>query len=138
MPEKFYRFIINPASGKWKQTKKIVTQIEKCFDKSKDINFEIIFTEKPGHAVILAAEAAKKDFDAAISVGGDGTLNEVAASLVNTNTALGVIPRGSGNGFARSLKIPLKVKDSLEHLVNPKEKIVDVGVINKKFFFVFE
>jgi len=134
MSEKSYRFIVNPVSGKWKQTKKITAQIEKRFA-AESIHSETVFTEKPGHAAELAADAAEKGYYAVISVGGDGTLNETASSLVNSNTALGVIPRGSGNGFARSFNIPLKIKDTLEYLASPKEKIIDVGQINGRYFF---
>jgi YegS/Rv2252/BmrU family lipid kinase len=70
-----------------------------------------------------------------VAVGGDGTMNEVASGLVGTETALGLIPRGSGNGYARSLKIPLKAEEAIDVLKFGQLRKVDVGQVNQYYFF---
>lgn len=127
-----YLFIINPISGCKKDVSRLIALINSIFHEKE---FQIKFTEYAGHASELAAEAAKRNIDIVTFAGGDGTLNETASGLVNTDTALGIIPRGSGNGFARSLGIPLKTKAALELLLNPEIICTDVGKINDAYFF---
>ncbi len=124
-------YIINPNSGKRAKTKDILRLIE---DNSTD-RFTIYFTEYSGHASILAADSVKKGVDTVVAVGGDGTINEIARSLVNTGVVLGIIPAGSGNGFARSLKIPLNTKKAVQLLNNYSIKTIDAGKLNDKYFF---
>lgn len=71
-------------------------------------------TERPGHASELAAEARDNHADIVVAVGGDGTVNEVARSLVHSDSALGILPCGSGNGLARHLLLPMNLKKSIE------------------------
>lgn len=132
MPEKrkFY-FIINPVSGKGKG-KKILPNIESYLNKEK-ITFQTVITEYPRQAAELAKNALNK-FDVIVAVGGDGTVNEVASALVNTNHILGIIPIGSGNGLAREMNIPMPYKKAMEVLINGKIKTSDCGSINEKFF----
>jgi YegS/Rv2252/BmrU family lipid kinase len=69
-----------------------------------------------------------------VAVGGDGTVNEVANGLRDTKTALGIIPMGSGNGFARHLNIPIRPQKAIE-MINHSEPIsVDYGLANGKLF----
>ena len=101
----------------------------------------ITFTEYAGHAVELAKQYARMGFDAVVAVGGDGTVNEVAQGIVagtsrqpsalrSQQTALGIIPMGSGNGFARHLGIPIRPQKALE-MINHSEPIsVDYGLAN--------
>jgi diacylglycerol kinase family enzyme len=70
-----------------------------------------------------------------VAVGGDGTVNEVARSLVHTNTALGIIPCGSGNGLARHLCVPMDIKKAIAMINNCKIDAFDYGVINGMPFF---
>jgi len=135
MSQKRYRFIINPISGERHHTQRIIKEIEKQFTTNNEVKHEISFTEKPGHATQLAKSAVQEGFDAVVAVGGDGTMNEVASALVNSKTALGLLPRGSGNGYARSLNIPLNISAGLKNLVRPKKIAVDVGQVNQYFFF---
>ena len=89
---------MNPISGT--QNKNTIPElIDKTLDKSL-FNYTIIYTEYAGHAAILAQEAVKSGTDVVVAVGGDGTVNEVAKSLIHTNTALGIIPCGSEIGRA--------------------------------------
>src|SRR5688500_2952848 len=68
---------------------------------------EVLTTNARGDARAFASEAAAAGCEVVLSIGGDGTANEVAWGLIGTNTALGLIPMGSGNGLARTLGIPL-------------------------------
>lgn len=91
-------------------------------------------TKAAGHATELAKEAASNGYDAAVAIGGDGTINETARGLVGTNTALGVIPKGSGNGFARELGMPLLFEEAVMRLQRAKIHKCDAGRANGELF----
>jgi len=118
------RFIINPISGTGKQ-KGIEEYITKHLE-----NFEIIYTKKVGDATRISKEAANENIDAVIAVGGDGTVNECLKGLVNTNTALGVIPCGSGNGFAYHIGMDRTIKKAVKQLKNTQIKHIDTCTAN--------
>ena len=109
------RIIINPISGNG-NGEKVETFIHQTALSDK-FEMEICKTQHRGHAISLAKEAAEKNYFGVIAVGGDGTVNEVASSLVNSQTALGIIPTGSGNGLAKHLHIPIHQIPSLKHLL---------------------
>jgi len=132
---KRYRFVINPISGLKHSKEDLVQLIREELPASDGFDVEIIFTEYAGHARELAAQAVRQGFDAVIAAGGDGTMNETASGLVHSKTALGLIPMGSGNGFARSMGIPLTVRAALKRLRNPNTRLNDVGKINGFYFF---
>lgn len=124
--------IINPVSGT-KSKKNIPRQLT-CFDTS-GFDVEIFFTQYQGHATEIAANAVRNKVDYVIAVGGDGTINEVAKALVNTDTVLGIIPSGSGNGLARDLSIPLNIKKAVGVLTENNVKQIDYGIANNNIFF---
>jgi YegS/Rv2252/BmrU family lipid kinase len=126
-------FIINPISGSNRKLK-IPEIVQETLDQSK-FDAEFYFTKCAGHATQLATEMLEKNYSRIIAVGGDGTINEVAKALVDSNAAMGIIPKGSGNGLARFLKIPLKVKDAVELLNRGKIMSIDYGTINDNPFF---
>lgn len=120
-----YHFIINPhsQSGKGYQ---IWLRLEKKL-KQKNIEFTPHLTEYPGHARELSASLTTPSHDAdkaertLIVMGGDGTLNEVIDGLTfRVPAALGYIPTGSGNDFARSMRLPRRPGPALKHILNPK------------------
>lgn len=129
-------FIINPVSGS-KETQNAKKKLPKLIMQTLDAEQwlpNIAFTEYAGHATEMAYQFARMGFDAVVAVGGDGTVNEVARGLKGTNTALGIIPMGSGNGFARHLNIPIKPQKALE-MINHSEPIsVDYGLANGRLF----
>ena len=127
------QFLVNPKSGV-SSKKRIPQMVERYIDRSK-YDFEIIYTQYAGHAYELAKEAAERGVDVVVAVGGDGTVNEVGRGLVHTNTAMGVIPCGSGNGFARHLGIPISVKRSIEFINNAEPLVIDYGKLNGHPFF---
>ena len=94
-------FILNPKSGTTSKAE-VPALIEQILDKDL-FDTEICFTEYRGHAAEIAKAKAKEGVDIVVAVGGDGTVNEVARSLVHTDTALAIVPCGSGNGLARHL-----------------------------------
>ena len=126
-------FILNPISGTHSK-EEIPELIEKTLDHGL-YEPRIVFTEYAGHAAEIAREESKAGTDVVVAVGGDGTVNEVARSLVHTATALAIIPCGSGNGLARHLCLPLDVKKAIEVINSCKIEAFDYGVINDMPFF---
>jgi len=118
------RFIINPKSGTRKQ-KGIEKYITKHFE-----DFEIIHTQKSGDATRISKEAVRENIDAVIVVGGDGTVNECLEGLVNTNTALGVIPCGSGNGFAYHIGMERTAEKAVKQLKDTHIELIDSCTAN--------
>ena len=129
-------FIINPISGA-KETQNAKRKLPKLIMQTLDMEQwlpNIVFTEYAGHATELAHQYARMGFEAVVAVGGDGTVNEVARGLKDTKTALGILPMGSGNGFARHLNIPIRPQKALE-MINHSEPInVDYGLANGRLF----
>ncbi|NOQ28231.1 MAG: YegS/Rv2252/BmrU family lipid kinase [Bacteroidales bacterium] len=125
-------FIINPISGK-KKKKNIPELIENAFSNKEE--YEIIYTKSPGDATQIAKKYFNKGYHKFIAVGGDGTVNEVASALVDTEAILGIIPLGSGNGLARHLKIPLNPKKALGLIKQGNHTKMDYGKINNRKFF---
>ena len=133
MDKRHILFIVNPISGVKKKTS-VLKQIENGID-ATHFTYEIVLTEYAGHAAELAKKAAEEGVDIVVAVGGDGTVNEVARSLVHSNSALGIIPRGSGNGLARHLQIPMDVKKALKIINQASIQCLDYGKINGHPFF---
>ncbi|MBN2166000.1 MAG: diacylglycerol kinase family lipid kinase [Marinilabiliaceae bacterium] len=125
-------FIVNPFSGLGKQNT-INSLIQKELDPAV-WDWEVAVTQKAGHAVDLSRQAIGS-FDIVVAVGGDGTVNEVGSGLVGSDTAMAIIPAGSGNGLARFLNIPLKVNRALQALQNSEVKKIDVMKINNHYSF---
>lgn len=126
-------FLINPISGTLNK-RRIPKLIDSLLDHTQ-WNAKVDFTEYKGHGTELAQQYARLGFEAVVAVGGDGTVNEVATGLKGTSTAMGILPIGSGNGFARHLGIPLRLPRAIE-LINHSEVIrVDYGEVNGKPFF---
>lgn len=126
-------FIMNPKSGVGSK-ESIPELIEKNIDKEL-FDYQIANTEYAGHATELAKQAVEDKVGIVVAVGGDGTVNEVGKALINTDTAIGIIPTGSGNGLARHLAIPMNVKKSLQILNQACIHKLDYGIINGIPFF---
>ncbi|NCW48209.1 MAG: hypothetical protein EBV88_01865 [Actinobacteria bacterium] len=105
---------------------------------SRDHDVEVVETNRRGHATRFAVDAARRGLDAVIAFGGDGTLNEVATGVAGTETALGVLPGGSTNVFARTIGLsndPVAAADELadalgEGHITP----VGLGTVNGRHF----
>ena len=126
-------FIINPIAGVWSK-EKLPKLIRDTLD-SKLFDIQIAFTAHAGHAIELTQNAVKDNVDIVVAVGGDGSVNEVASQLVGTEVILGIIPGGSGNGFARKLGIPIAKRKALKVINQLRTLQVDVGRINGHYFF---
>ena len=126
-------FIINPKSGTDKKIY-IRQSIGRNIDTSK-FTYQVRYTEYAGHAEVIAREAAEKGTDIVVAVGGDGTVNEVARALIHTNTALGIIPCGSGNGLARHLQLPIDPEGAINMINAGVIKALDYGIMNRQPFF---
>ena len=126
-------FIVNPISGN--KAKNRVTKLIRDLLDPQLFSPTVVVTEYAGHATQLAQQFALEGYYAVIAVGGDGTVNEVANGLVGTNTALGIVPNGSGNGFARHLDISTRMNRAIEMLNSSEVISVDYGMVNDKKFF---
>ena len=126
-------FIVNPISGT-SDKRHIIDLIPKYLD-SHRFEYTICKTEHKGHAAEFVGEAIGKGTDVVVAVGGDGTVNEVARSLIHTDTALGIIPCGSGNGLARHLFIPMSPEGALQVLADCRIEALDYGMIDQEPFF---
>lgn len=126
-------FIVNPISGT--KAKNRVTKLIRELLDPQLFSPTVVVTEYAGHATQLAQQFALEGYHAVIAVGGDGTVNEVANGLVGTNTALGIVPNGSGNGFARHLDISTRMNRAIEMLNSSEVISVDYGMVNDKKFF---
>ena len=126
-------FVMNPISGTVSKAK-IPKQIESKLDKGL-FEYAIAETEYAGHATEIAKKAAADGVDIVVAVGGDGTVNEVGRALLHTDTALGIIPCGSGNGLARHLLLPMDVSKSISIINQCEVHALDYGVINQHPFF---
>lgn len=126
-------FVINPISG-GRDKQKIPGLINKYLDKNL-FEHRISFTEKVEHGYMLSKAAVKDNYDIVVAVGGDGTVNEISRALINTNVQLGIIPYGSGNGLARSLKIPLKTEKAILVINQQHSDKIDSARLNDYYFF---
>lgn len=126
-------FIVNPISGTVKKSG-IPKIIEETLDKGY-FDYSIQETQYSGHATAMSKEAKEKGIDFVVAVGGDGTVNEVARSIVQSDTALGIIPCGSGNGMARHLMLPVNIRRAIEVINMHATHELDYGLINGHPFF---
>ena len=123
---------MNPISGIGKQ-KGVEKLIKDRLDNSRFLP-SIAYTDGPGHATEISRKAAEDGIEIVVAVGGDGTVNETAAGLVDTATALAIVPAGSGNGLARHLKIPMNLKGAIDIINQGKILKIDTATINDQLF----
>lgn len=126
-------FIVNPISGSHHKDD-IPQMIAEGIDPSR-FEVDIRFTEYSGHAAQIAHESVENKVNIVVAVGGDGTVNEVARSLTHSDTALGIIPSGSGNGLARHLCIPMNIRKAISIINQCQIETFDYGVVNDIPFF---
>jgi len=132
MTKKKIVFIINPISGTGRY-KLVEEAIQKRLDQTK-FDSTIEYTNYKGHATEIARTYSEKEFDYIISVGGDGTLNEVVNGMKYSNATLGIIATGSGNGLARHLKISTNPQKAVS-IINEEHVIkIDTVTLNQYQF----
>jgi diacylglycerol kinase family enzyme len=127
------RFLVNPFSGVPIVRPPIYQLIEKTFLKS-DWDFDIKILRARGDGMREATRAAEEGLDLVVGVGGDGTLHDIGNGLIGSTTALGIVPLGSGNGYARALGIPLDVSRAVQALLTGTPAALDVGEVDGNYF----
>lgn len=125
-------FILNPISGVNKKSV-IEEKIHTYLDKAQ-YEYEVVYTDHPNHGTEIARDAVEKGYDMVVAVGGDGSVNEVSEGLIGSNVILGIIPAGSGNGYAMHLGIGRNVENAIRILNEGEERIMDTGTINTQPF----
>jgi YegS/Rv2252/BmrU family lipid kinase len=125
-------FVVNPVSGGISKDR-FVRELANAIDKST-LQAEITVTRAAAETMLAAKQAANASFDVVVACGGDGTINCIASQLTDSHTVLGIIPMGSGNGFARALKIPFKLSNALNALQHGDVHQIDTGKVNEHFF----
>lgn len=129
--KKKMRVIVNPISGIGRQ-RKIETVLSNNLNQDL-FDYEVRYTEHIHHGIELSKEAADKGFDIVVAVGGDGSVNDAVMGLFGSETTLGIIPCGSGNGLARCMKIPLTPAAAVRLINKDFEFDIDTIRVNDKF-----
>ena len=126
--------LVNPKSGSGNPYR-FISAIEKVWDTPKhDVSFQ--FSQSSEDGVGKAKRAIERGTDTILVVGGDGMVNSIGCALMGTEVRLGVVPGGSGNGFARHFQIPLHPDEAAKALFDGHTQRIDVGKANDRFFFV--
>jgi YegS/Rv2252/BmrU family lipid kinase len=127
--------IANPTAGSYTQN---AAQIEETITQLSEHGWDVALklTEAQGDAGRLAREAVEQQIDVVIAVGGDGTINEVIQELAGSETALGVLPGGTVNVWARETGIPLDIVQAREVLMHGQMRRVDLGKVNDRYFLL--
>ena len=126
------RIIVNPFSGT--SRKEDFEQLLQSRIDQNRFDFEICYTTHPGHATTLSEEAKNNGYQVVVAVGGDGTVNEVAKPLIGSNIMLGILPGGSGNGFAMHLGLGRDTIKALDVLNQVHCIRVDTCAVNDQHF----
>ena len=126
-------FLVNPISG-GKRKEKLITKL-KTLIQLEGVSAQVYLTSSRTDTIEKAAQAVHEKLHTVVAVGGDGTINDVASQLVGSQTALGIIPMGSGNGLSRELKIPFDLEKAFKLILRNRIKMIDTGMVNEKPFF---
>lgn len=129
------KFVHNPRSGIIRAPVLLRKAIEASLA-GATFDYEFSETERRGHGYELAKQAVEEGYDAVVAVGGDGTVNEVATALLHTDVKLGIVPVGSGNGFARGVGIPMSLRRAVKLLSEGAVRKIDAGKIQDRYFFI--
>ena len=130
------RLIFNARSGRLRRNAQLLPLLRN-FIAAHGLDAELVLTEGPGHATVLAREALRDGCGRVIAVGGDGTVNEVAQALRDTPAVLAIVPTGSGNGLARHLRLPGSPAAALALATAADVRVanLDTGAVNGRPFF---
>ncbi|MEZ4722734.1 MAG: diacylglycerol kinase family protein [Flavobacteriales bacterium] len=123
-----FLFVVNPNSGTggYKQFVNLTRSIQSVR------KFDLVESQSPQHSVELAQKAADHGYAAVVAVGGDGSVHEIGVQLIGTQTALGIIPTGSGNGIARHLGLSLQVGVAIREMLIGKTRTIDTLTVNNE------
>lgn len=129
--------IVNPLSGAGANPAVAAARVAlltDCFA-AAGIAGAVHLTERGGHATELASAAVARGVRTVLVWGGDGTINEAGSVVAGTSTALGIVPAGSGNGFAAELGVPWEPSAAIDVVIHGRDRRVDAGEINGRLFF---
>ncbi|MFZ5971931.1 MAG: diacylglycerol/lipid kinase family protein [Bacteroidota bacterium] len=121
-------FIINKFSGAGFRESLEGRIIDYCARQGWECTLE--FTRQRGHAVELAQQGVAEQVSLVVATGGDGTVNEVARGMVNTHIPMAILPKGSGNGLARHLGLPVSFQQALQQLHLLQPRAIDTMQVN--------
>lgn len=124
--------ICNPTAGNGRG-RKIGRQVEAAL-RQRGVPCRLTMTKGPGDATTLARGFAAEGAETVLAIGGDGTAFEAAQGLLGTETALGVIPAGTGNDFVKTIGVPLEPMAALERALQSAPQKTDVGQLNGRLF----
>lgn len=129
------RVLINPNSNRSDALEEVVRAVNRYWDRPDcEVTFQFSNNVEDGHRKVR--RMVEEGIDVVLVMGGDGIVNTAGSELVGTDVALGVIPTGSGNGFARHFGIPLNVEEAARALSDADVISIDVGFANGRPFFV--
>ena len=129
-----YCIIYNPTAGAGRSAKAMQT-VEQML-KERNVAFTVFETQYKEHAVTLARDAIGRGFDGIISVGGDGTLLEIAGAIHGSDETLGIIPAGTGNDFRVAVGVPKDPAQALEIILAGRKRRVDIGLLGEDRCFL--
>jgi len=129
-----YYIIFNPTAGAGRSAKALQVVEQQLKEHKKE--YKLVQTQYPNHAQELAHDAVGMGYDGILSVGGDGTLLEVAEAIRGTDEVLGVIPAGTGNDFRHSIDVPKQPAQALDVILAGHHCSVDIGLIDDKKAFL--
>lgn len=129
------RVLISSRSSVWWSGPIIQQALTKYWDRpGVDLTYQFSKSVEDGQR--KARKAVDEGVETVLVAGGDGMVNSIGAALLGSRVALGVIPAGSGNGFARYFNIPLNPERAVQALVDAGRRVIDVGMANGRPFFV--
>jgi len=127
--------LINPRSGLGVSMRVLLDTFQEVWDQSpRTVSYQ--FSKSSEDGITKVRRAVEEGVGTIIVVGGDGMINTIGGCLLNTQVHFGVIPTGSGNGFARHFNIPLTPTQAIETLADAIPHPIDVGTANDRPFFV--
>src|SRR5205085_7764977 len=124
--------IINAAAG-LEDKAALRARLEKIF-KARRLQARVCVAQSGAELVKLARRVAEGPTQIVVAGGGDGTVNAVASVLVGTDKALGILPLGTLNHFAKDLRLPLDLEAAAETIISGHVRTVDVGDVNGRVF----
>lgn len=125
-------FIVNPNAGK-KVSGQIIDTIRREFP--ENLYYQIAIWKDKDHFEEITEQLKTQGYTDAVAVGGDGTVNHVAKTILGTGIALGIVPIGSGNGLARSLGLSMNIETVIGQIAAGKTALIDSGAVNGRPFF---
>ena len=131
------KIILNPYSARWRAGKR-KQEVETALQ-TAGVSYELAVTDKPGHAIDLAAEAISQGFDNIVAAGGDGTISEVVNGMMQGSEHaelpnLGILPLGTANDLVVNLGLPTDLSEAAHIISSGVTKKLDLCQVNERYF----